>query len=91
MREIADQIAQAVGKPVRYVAVTPAERRESLLASGATPYFADALVEQAAERLRAPCSGICLRTHEALGIEPTPFLAFARRNAAAFLGEASAS
>jgi hypothetical protein len=57
-----------------------------LLKLGVSPEFADALDEQVAERLKRPESKIDLRTHEVFGIEPTTFLKFAQRHAAAFRG-----
>jgi uncharacterized protein YbjT (DUF2867 family) len=90
MHEIAAHISEAVGRPLRYVPITPEERRQTLLAAGAPPYFADALVEQAYERLRNPKSQVYLGTHETFGVEPTTFPEFARRNAAAFRGAALA-
>jgi uncharacterized protein YbjT (DUF2867 family) len=84
MADIAGHISRAIGKPVRYVAITPEERRETLLAAGMPPYFADALYEQATERLRNPNAQIHLETHKAFGVKPTTFCEFAQRNAAAF-------
>jgi uncharacterized protein YbjT (DUF2867 family) len=36
--EIADRIAEAIGKPVRFVEITPPERRQALLSAGVSPY-----------------------------------------------------
>jgi uncharacterized protein YbjT (DUF2867 family) len=44
MHEIAEHIANATGKPLRYVAISPEERRQNLMASGMPRYLADALV-----------------------------------------------
>jgi uncharacterized protein YbjT (DUF2867 family) len=87
MAEIAERISDAVGKTVRYVNVTDAERRQALLGAGVSPYFADALDEQARERRRCPESRVSLETHEAFGVRPTTFAEFARRNAAVFRGD----
>ena len=87
MTEIAEQISGAIGRTVRYVNVAPAERRRALLASGTPPYFADALDEQASERLKCSESRVSLGAHEAFGVRPTTFAEFARRNAAVFRGE----
>jgi uncharacterized protein YbjT (DUF2867 family) len=91
MADIAEHISRAIGKPVRYVAISPEERRETLLAAGASSYFADALYEQATERLRNPNAQIHLETHAAFGIKPTTFGEFANRNASAFRGERAAA
>jgi hypothetical protein len=37
MAEIADRISRAIGKTVRYVAVSPAARRQALIAHGRRP------------------------------------------------------
>lgn len=86
MTEIAGRISSAIGKPVRYVAITPEERRETLLAAGTPAYFADALYEQAIERLRNPHAEVLLKTHETFAVRPTDFAQFAQRNAASFGG-----
>ena len=91
MTEIAKQISRAIGKTVRYVNVTPAERRRALLVRGTPPIFADALDEQSSERLKCSESRVCLGGHEAFGIQPTTFAEFARRNAAVFRGESAPS
>ena len=49
MREVAEQISRAIGRTIRYVNVTPAERRQALLAKGISASFADALDEQASD------------------------------------------
>jgi uncharacterized protein YbjT (DUF2867 family) len=86
MADIAEQISQATGKRVRYVAISPEERRKTLLALGAPPYFADALYEQAIERLRNPNAQVYLDTHETFGVKPTTFGEFASRCASALQG-----
>jgi uncharacterized protein YbjT (DUF2867 family) len=87
MSDVAERISQAIGKPVRYVDVSPEVRRRNLLASGISPGFADALDEQLAERLRRPKSRVHLATHEMFGVRATPFIEFARRHAAMFGGK----
>jgi uncharacterized protein YbjT (DUF2867 family) len=86
MTDIAERITQATGRTVRYVNVSPAERRQALLNAGASPEFADALDEQGAERRRCPESRVYLTTHETFGVRPTSFAEFARRNAVVFRG-----
>jgi uncharacterized protein YbjT (DUF2867 family) len=87
MAEVAEQIARAVGRPVRYVSITREARRQALLAAGVPPFSVDALDVQAGERLKGTEATVHPETHTALGITPTPFAEFARRNAGAFLGE----
>jgi len=82
--------SRATGKSVRYVAISPEERRDTLRAAGTPRYFADALYDQATERLRNPRATVHLETHAAFGVKPTTFAEFAKRNAPAFRGEAAA-
>jgi uncharacterized protein YbjT (DUF2867 family) len=87
MEEVAHQISPAVGKTVRYVSISREERRQALLAAGVPSFFVDALDVQAGERLKGTEATVHSETHAALGISPTTFAEFARRNAGAFLGE----
>ncbi|TPM34264.1 SDR family oxidoreductase [Mesorhizobium sp. B2-3-4] len=88
MSDVAARISQAIGKPVRYIDVSPQERRRALMASGISPAFADALDEQLAERLRRPKSRVHLATHEMFGVRATPFVEFAQRHTAMLRGGA---
>ena len=87
MEEIAEQISQAVGETVRYVSITREERTQALLTAGVPSFFVDALDTQAGERLKGTEAIVHPETHTGLGITPTTFAEFARRNAGAFLGE----
>lgn len=89
MDDVAAQITAAIGKSVHYIRVTREERRHALLQAGVPPLFVDALDEQAGMRLQGAEETVHLETHTALGIDPTPFSEFARRNAGAFLGESN--
>ena len=87
MEEIAEQISLAVGRTVRYVSISRDERRQALLTAGVPSFSVDALDVQAGERLKGTEAVVHAETHAALGISPTTFAEFARRNAGAFLGE----
>jgi uncharacterized protein YbjT (DUF2867 family) len=87
MQQIAEQISAAIGQAVRYVSITREARMQALLAAGVPSFFVDALDAQAGERLKGTEGTVHPETHTALGIPPTPFAEFARRNAGAFLGE----
>jgi len=89
MNDIAEQISRAIGKTVRYVSISREERRQALLAAGTPAFFVDALDAQAGERLKGAEATVHLDTHTALGLSPTTFAEFARRNAGAFLGESN--
>ena len=92
MAEIADRISRAIGRTVRYVAVSPIQRREALIAHGIPPEFADALDKQVEERLKGGSeSQVDLSTHKLFDVKPTTFLEFAQRNAEAFRGAAAAA
>jgi uncharacterized protein YbjT (DUF2867 family) len=91
MSEIAACISKAAGKKVQYIAITPAERRQALLAHGIPPQFVDALALQVEERLKGGKeSEVDQSTHRKFNVEPTTFLDFALRNAPAFGGTAVA-
>jgi len=89
MNDIAEQISRAIGKTVRYVSISREERRQALLTAGTPAFFVDALDAQAGERLKGAEATVHLDTHTALGLSPTTFAEFARRNAGASLGESS--
>ena len=90
MAEVADRISRAMGRTVRYVAVSPIKRRQALIAHGIPPEFADALDKQVQERLKGGAeSRVDLSTHQLFNIKPTAFSEFAQRNAAAFGGAAT--
>jgi uncharacterized protein YbjT (DUF2867 family) len=92
MAEVADRLSSALGKPVRYVNVTPEEKRQALLAAGMPPAYADAMDELFSERRKGAVeSTVNLSAHETLGVRPTTFLEFARRNVAVFRGESAPS
>jgi uncharacterized protein YbjT (DUF2867 family) len=89
--EIADRISHAIGKTVRYVAVSPAARRQALIAHGIPAEFVDALDKQVKERLKGGIeSKVDLSTHQLFNVKPTTFLEFAQRNAKAFSAAAAA-
>jgi len=84
MFQIAELMSAVVGRKVNYVPISPEQRRKDLLASGASPYFSDALYEQAMERLQNPHAVVHLESHREFSIEPTSFSNFLRRNSSFF-------
>lgn len=86
MTQVAERISSAIGKPVRYVNVSPAQATRELLDAGVPSYFAEALDELFAERRKGAESRIILTTHELFGVRATPFREFAERNVAVFRG-----
>lgn len=87
MDQIANFISQAIGQPVHYVKASLEDRKKALLQAGIPSFFVDVLDAQARERLKGRESTVYPETHNALGIEPTTFSQFAKRNAGSFLGE----
>jgi uncharacterized protein YbjT (DUF2867 family) len=88
--QIAEVLSETAGLPVKYVAITPEERRREMLAAGTPTYFADALLEQSIERLRNPNATIHLEAHREFNVTPTYFADFAKRNASVFATSAAA-
>jgi uncharacterized protein YbjT (DUF2867 family) len=84
MADIAAAISRAVAKKVAYVSVSPAERRASMLAASVPDDIAEALYDQATERLAHPESQVCLTAHEMFAVPATTFDEFAQRHAKAF-------
>lgn len=78
-REIASDIGNAIGRSLRYVAITPQKRHDELIAARVPRFFADALLEQSEERLLNPVAAVHLEAHEAFGVNPTRFKDFAMR------------
>jgi uncharacterized protein YbjT (DUF2867 family) len=87
MADVADRISHVIGKAVRYVPISRAQRRDALIAHGVPVEIADALDEQVKERLKGGIeSQVDLSTHQLFNVKPTTFLEFAQRNADAFRG-----
>ena len=87
MGEVAEALSQALGRTIRYVIVSLADKKKAMLAAGVPAERADTLDELFAERRKHQESRVYLGTHQTFGVAPTTFLEFARRNAAVFRGE----
>ncbi|MFB4299636.1 SDR family oxidoreductase [Actinomadura sp. NTSP31] len=88
MADAARHIADAIGRPVRYVDVSFEDKERAWLAAGYPPPRATAFVQLFQERRRLGRSSVDLSTHERFGVEPTTFARFARRHADVFRGDA---
>lgn len=88
MTDIASHITQAIGRPVRYVDVTPEDKKREWLDAGYPPERAAAFLQLFAERRRLNRSSVHLATHEHFAIEPTTFSQFAQQRADIFGGDA---
>ncbi|HEY3059643.1 MAG TPA: SDR family oxidoreductase [Chloroflexota bacterium] len=86
MAEVAQQISVAIGKPVRYEAISPDDYRSANLAAGMPTYTADALVELYAERRAGKESHVYPWVETLLGRRPCSFQDFATRHAEVFRG-----
>lgn len=84
MLQIADLISKETGRTVNYVVISPEQRRKEMMDAGAPPYLADALFEQATERLRNPKATVHLESHREFNVTPTYFADFLKRNASVF-------
>jgi uncharacterized protein YbjT (DUF2867 family) len=87
MTDIAQRISEAIGKPIRYVDVSPDNKRAMLLANGVSSFFTDGIDELFSERRLRHQARVCLETHDKFKVRPTAFAEFAVRNAARFRGE----
>ena len=84
MDEVAERISTSIGRPVRYVDVTPDEHRRRLAAANVPTDFAELLVELYGQRRKHGRARLALGVHDRFGVVPTTFAEFARREAAAF-------
>jgi uncharacterized protein YbjT (DUF2867 family) len=89
--EIAQRISAAIAKPVRYVDVTPKQKRQEWLDAGYPAVRADAFIQLFSERRELAYSDVHLATHKKFGIEPTTFAQFALRHADVFRGDTAYS
>lgn len=92
VNEVAAAISAATGKPVRYVDIDPAQKRQAMLDAGVPAYFTDAMEELFSQRRKgADESRVNLSTHQSFGVGPTRFAEFAHRHAGVFRGEEAVS
>jgi len=85
MAEVAERISRAIGRPVRYVPISPEQRSQALIAHGIPAPVVDALDKQVQERLKGGLeSEVDLSSHKLFNVQPTTFLEFAKRNAESF-------
>jgi uncharacterized protein YbjT (DUF2867 family) len=93
MDQVAEALSQALGAEIRYVDISPEEKRKTLLAAGIPPSFADAMDHLFAARRAGHSkeSTVNLMTHERFGVKPTTFFEFAGRNADLLRGRGAAT
>jgi uncharacterized protein YbjT (DUF2867 family) len=82
--DVAAALAEAVGRPVRYVPATPAAALDSMLQAGMPEWNARTLVDLYAEFAAGKTARVTNTVERLLGRPAIPFRAFARAHAAAF-------
>lgn len=82
--DAAERLTVALGKPVTYVDVPPEAARDSMLQSGMSPWFADALLELFALWKSNGASEIANTVYDVAKKEPTSFAGFAHDYAPQF-------
>jgi len=87
MADVAQHLSTAIGKPVRYVDVSPDDYLAANLANGMPAYTAEALVELYAERRAGKESRVYPTAEQLLGHPARSFLEFATLHAATFRGD----
>ncbi len=86
---MAEQLAQGLGKPIKYVDVPLEAFREALLSFGLPPWQAEGVVEDYEQYRRGEASLVTTTVRDITGNDPFAFSRFARDYAAKFLGKAA--
>jgi uncharacterized protein YbjT (DUF2867 family) len=84
MAEVAEHISAAIGKPIRYIDVSPDDYLSTNLSNGMPAYTAEALVELYAERRAGKEAHVFPTAEQVLGRPSRGFAEFARHHAATF-------
>ncbi len=87
--QMAEQLSQALGKPLKYVDVPLEAFREALLSFGLPPWQAEGVVEDYGQYRRGEASLVGSTIRDITGSDPTAFSCFAYDYAAKFLGKAA--
>ena len=86
--EMADQLSDALGKPIKYVDVPPEAMRQTLLSFGMPTWQADGLVEDYDHYRRGEAARVTSTVRDVTGNEPTSFSQFSQNYAERFLQKA---
>lgn len=86
---MADQLSQALGKPVKYVDVPPETMRETLLGFGMPAWQADGLIEDYEHYRRGEAAVVTSTIRDITGSKATTFSQFANDYAPRFLGKSA--
>jgi len=87
--EMAEQLSQAVGKPIKHVEVLPEVMKEMLLKSGLPAWQAEGVVEDYDHYRKGEAEQVTSEVKDVTGYEATYFAQFALDNAAKFSGKAA--
>jgi len=87
--EMAEQLSQAVGKPIKHVEVSPEVMKEALLKSGVPAWQAEGVVEDYEGYRKGDGEQVTSAIQDITGYEATYFAQFALDNAARFSGKAA--
>jgi len=87
--EMAEQLSQAVGKPIKHVEVSPEVMKEALSKNGMPAWQAEGVVEDYERYRKGEGEHISSAIHDITGYEATYFAQFALDNAAKFAGKAA--
>jgi uncharacterized protein YbjT (DUF2867 family) len=87
--QMAEQLSQALRKPIKYVDVRLEAFREALLSFGLPPWQAEGVVEDYEQYRRGEASLVTSTVRDITGNEPTAFCCFAYDYAAKFLGKSA--
>ncbi len=82
--EMAAELTAALGRPVAFIDVTPADLQHYLLQTGMDPWQAEGLVEDYAHYHRGEAAAVAPGVQQATGQPPRDFAAFAHDYAGAF-------
>ena len=86
---MAEQLSQAVGKPIKHVEVSPEVMKEALSKNGMPAWQAEGVVEDYERYRKGEGEHISSAIHDITGYEATYFAQFALDNAAKFAGKAA--
>jgi len=87
--EMAEQLSQAVGKPIKHAEVLPVAMKETLLKSGLPQWQAEGVVEDYEHYRKGEAEQVTSAVKDVTGYEATYFAQFALDNSAKFAGKAA--
>ncbi len=87
--EMAEQLSQAVGKPIKHVEVSPEVMKEALLKNGVQAWQAEGVVEDYERYRKGEGEHVTAAIQDITGYEATYFAQFALDNAARFSSKAA--